>query len=72
MMMICLFVLDGPTTAGTGVANCVMRYDGTAPHCGLQCNSPYVFSVIQVVISILTFFCWISRRPNAANTDCVA
>ena len=44
-MIICLFV-DGPTTAGTGVANCVMRYDGTDPHCGLQCNAPYVFPVI--------------------------
>jgi hypothetical protein len=38
-----LFV-DGPTTAGTGVAKCVMRYDGTDPLCGLDCTAPYVFS----------------------------
>jgi hypothetical protein len=45
MMIICLFV-DNPTTAGTGVAKCVMRYDGTEPHCGVECNAPYVFLVI--------------------------
>jgi hypothetical protein len=55
MMFICLFV-DGPTTASTGVANCVMRYDGTNPQCGLKCNAPYVSPAIQVVLSILIFF----------------
>ena len=83
MIVICLFVLDGPTTAGTGVAKCVMRYDGTDPQCGLQCNNPYVFffpshssDFCCVMIGYINnnfFFIGfnISLVPNAAKNNCV-
>lgn len=47
VMLTYLFV-DNPTTAGTGFASCVNRYDGTDAKCGVKCNPPYVFLTFKL------------------------